>query len=87
MEIYDRRGAAERVGRSARTIRRWEERGWLTFTLNRVRELDLLEAEMMARDNARRGGRRKGDAPGVSVQCGNCGAVVAVRGAAGESMS
>lgn len=63
MAIYDRESAAERVGRSVRTIKRWEERGWLTFTLGRVRESDLLDAEKQARENGRRGGRRsKGQA-------------------------
>lgn len=57
MAIYDREGAAERVGRSARTIKRWEERGWLKFTLGRVRELDLLDAERQARKQ--RGGDRR----------------------------
>ncbi|MDY0828571.1 hypothetical protein SK224_05455 [Microbacterium sp. BG28] len=57
MAIYDREGAADRVGRSARTIKRWEERGWLTFTLGRVRESDLLDAEKQARKQ--RGGDRR----------------------------
>jgi hypothetical protein len=51
--IYDRKGAAERVGKNLATIYRWEERGLLTFVLGRVRESDLLAAERAAR--ARRG--------------------------------
>lgn len=57
MAIYDRAGAADRVGRDVRTIRRWEARGWLVFTLGRVREADLLAAEKCAR--MRRGGDRR----------------------------
>lgn len=57
MAIFDRQGAARRVGRDVRTIRRWEARGLLTFVLGRVREADLLEAERQARMN--RGGDRR----------------------------
>lgn len=57
MAIYDRQGAADRVGRDIRTIRRWEAKGVLTFTLGRVRESDLLVAERAARMN--RGGDRR----------------------------
>lgn len=57
MAIFDRQGAADRVGRDVRTIRRWEAKGLLTFVLDRVRESDLLEAERKARAN--RGGDRR----------------------------
>ncbi|WP_144795715.1 hypothetical protein [Microbacterium paludicola] len=57
MAIFDRQGAADRVGRNMRTIRRWEEKGLLTFVLGRVRESDLLAAERAARQN--RGGDRR----------------------------
>jgi hypothetical protein len=57
MAIYDREGAAERVGRDVRTIRRWESKGWVTFVLGWVRESDLLDAEQKARRN--RGGDRR----------------------------
>ena len=60
MTIYDMKGAAARVDRDERTLKRWVARGWLTFTLGRVREADLLQAEKMARENMRRGGRKKG---------------------------
>ena len=39
------------MGRSVATVKRWEKKGWLTFTLGRVREADLLEAEKKARSN------------------------------------
>lgn len=59
MAIFDRAGAAERVGRDVRVIRRWESLGWLTFVIGRVREEDLLRAEALAEANKRRGGRKK----------------------------
>lgn len=59
MAIFDRQGAADRVGRDVRTIRRWEAKGLLTFVLGRVREADLLDAERRARMN--RGGDRRSE--------------------------
>jgi len=55
--IFDRKGAAKRVGRDVSTIYRWEERGEITFTLGRIRESDLLEADKRMR--GRRGRPRK----------------------------
>lgn len=55
------------MGCSLRTIRRWESNGWLSFTLDRVRESDLLQAEKTARENKRRGGRRKGSSMAEKV--------------------
>ena len=69
MAIFDREGAADRVGRDVRTIRRWEAKGLLTFVLGRVRESDLLDAERQARSN-RGGDRRSSKAVGSSVT--NC---------------
>jgi transposase len=57
--IFNRKAAAERVGRSLSTIYRWEEAGLLIFTLDRVRESDLLAAEKRARDTRGRP-RKKG---------------------------
>jgi hypothetical protein len=71
MAIFDRAGAAVRVGRDIRTIRRWESKGWLTFTLGRVRESDLLEAEKTARENGRRGGRKKGQTMEQQIDIGD----------------
>lgn len=71
MTIFDREGAAARVGRDVRTIRRWEARGWLKFTLGRVRESDLLVAERTARENARRGGRKKGQSMEKQIDIGD----------------
>lgn len=55
------------MGRDVRTIRRWETNGWLTFTLDRVRESDLLNAEKRAREGARRGGRKSTTGAGVDA--------------------
>jgi hypothetical protein len=41
--------AAERVGRSERSVRRWRQLGMVRFCLGRVREDDLLEADRAAR--------------------------------------
>lgn len=57
MAIYDRKGAAKRIGKDLRTIYRWEALGVLKFTLERVRESDLLEADKAMR--SRRGRPRK----------------------------
>lgn len=49
--------AAQRVGRTERTIRNWERSGELTPTLGRFRESDLVEADRRMR--ARVGRPRK----------------------------
>lgn len=50
MTLHDRKSAAQRVGRHLSTIYKWEERGWIRFVLGRVREVDLLKAEKLARE-------------------------------------
>ena len=49
------REAAERVGRSERTVKRWRQQGEFPTLMGRVRERDLLDAE--ARVSGRVGGR------------------------------
>ncbi len=57
MAIFDRQGAAARVGRDISTIYRWEERGVISFVLGRIREDDLLAADKRMRE--KRGRPRK----------------------------
>jgi hypothetical protein len=52
--ILTREEAAERVGRSARTIRRWESQGALRFVGGRVREWDLLRVDQEMRERRAR---------------------------------
>lgn len=59
------RDAAERVGRSPRTIKAWRQRGELTVLAGRVRESHLLEVEKRMR--GRTGGRPR-KTPATSAQ-------------------
>jgi predicted site-specific integrase-resolvase len=49
--------AAERVGKSVRTIKAWRQRGEITVLVGRVRESDVVEADKRMRERMHAGVR------------------------------